>query len=253
MLAEWLVAGDNPWFARSLANRTWAHFLGRGLVEPVDDFRLTNPPTNPELLDALAQQLVDSGYDFRQLIRTIIATRTYQRTTRPNESNARDEQNYSRFPMKRMDAEVLFDAVCQTTGVPETFVGLPGTRRAIQLWDSQSSHYFLTLFGRPVRETACECERVAEPTVGQTLHVLNSPDIHNKLRHAGGRIGRLERELPDNGELVDELYLTFFSRRPTSDERMPLVAHLANSANRREAAEDIAWSLMNSLEFLFNH
>lgn len=252
-LADWLVAGDNPWFARSMANRTWAHFLGRGLVEPVDDFRLTNPPTNPELLDALAQQLVDSGYDFRQLIRTIVATRTYQRATGPNESNARDEQNYSRFPMKRMDAEVLFDAVCQTTGVPEKFVGLPGTRRAIQLWDSQSSHYFLTLFGRPVRETACECERVVEPTVGQTLHVLNSPDIHNKLRHAGGRIGRLERDLPDNVELVEELYLTFFGRQPTADERTPLVAHLTISANRREAAEDIAWSLMNSLEFLFNH
>jgi hypothetical protein len=254
LLADWLTAPDNPWFARNLANRAWAHFLGRGLVEPVDDVRATNPPANPELLDALAQYLVESKYDFRQLVRTITASRVYQLSSRPNPTNERDEQNYSRALLKRIDAEVLLDMVCQTTGVGERFPGVPGPVRAVQLWDSKVPHYFLKLFGRPVHVSACECERNGEPSVAQVLHLLNAPAIEAKLGHEGGRVARLVREQADDAAVVEELYLTFYSRRPTEEERRTAVAYLQRDpAKRRPAAEDLAWGLLNSLEFVFNH
>jgi hypothetical protein len=253
-LAGWMTAPDNPWFARNLANRAWAHFLGRGLVEPVDDARATNPPTHPELLDALASHLVESGFDFKSLIRTITASRVYQLSSRPNETNRQDEQNYSRALLKRMDAEVLFDAVCQTTGVHEKFPGLPSGYRAIELWDSAVPHYFLRLFGRPERQTACQCERNVEASVAQVLHLLNGPAVEERLSHEAGRVKRLTDALADDSELVDELYLTFFSRFPSEDERQVARAHLAGEpAARRQAAEDLAWSMLNSLEFVFNH
>jgi hypothetical protein len=254
LLADWLTSPENPWFARNLANRAWAHFLGRGLVEPVDDVRATNPPTNPELLDALARHLVESRYDFRQLIRTITASRVYQLSSRPNRTNERDEQNYSRAPLKRIEAEVLLDMVCQATGVGERFPGVPGHVRAVQLWDSKTPHYFLKLFGRPVRVSACECERNAEPSVAQVLHLLNGPEIEAKLSHEGGTVARLVREQKDDAVVVEELYLTFYSRLPTAKERETAVAYLRRDpAKRRQAAEDLAWGLLNSLEFVFNH
>jgi hypothetical protein len=253
-LADWMTDKSNPFFARNLANRTWAHFLGRGLVEPVDDVRDTNPPTNPELLDALAKHLVESEFDFKQLVRTITASRTYQLSSRPNAANERDEQNYSRALFKRPAAEVLLDMVCDVTGVPEKFSGVPAGARAIQLWDSRVRHDFLKLFGRPARTTACECERVGEPTVAQVLHVLNSPEMQARLSHDGGRLVRVERDFRDDGRLAEELYLTFFSRRPTARECETAVRHLGKEpSRRREAVEDLAWSLMNSLEFVFNH
>jgi hypothetical protein len=253
-LAAWMTAPDNPWFARNLVNRVWAHFLGRGLVEPVDDVRLTNPPTNPELLQALAAHFIEHKYDVQELIRTITSSRVYQLSSRPNATNELDFQNYSRAWFKRLDAEVLFDAVCQTTGVEEKFNGLPAGYRAIQLWDSKVPHYFLKLFGRPTRVTACECERSVEPSVAQVLHVLNSPEIQEKLSHAGGRIAKLVREQPDDDRLAEELYLTFFSRFPTVQERQVAVEYLKSHAdNRRLAAEDLSWTMLNSLEFLFNH
>jgi hypothetical protein len=253
-LADWMTAADNPWFARSLANRLWAHFVGRGLVEPVDDVRTTNPPTNPELLDALARSFVESKYDVKQLIRTITASRAYQRSSKPNATNARDEQNASRAPFKRIDAEVLLDMVCQTTGVPEKFAGVPAGSRAIQLWDSKVPHYFLKLFGRPVRASACECERVSEPGVAQVLHFLNSQEIHAKLTDDGGMVARLVKAKADDAALAEELYLTFYSRLPTEKEKGVAVAYLKkNAGRRRKAAEDLAWSLMNALEFVFNH
>jgi len=253
LLADWITSPDNPWFARNIANRLWAHLMGRGLVEPVDDFRLTNPPTNPELLDALAEYLVDSDYDMHQLIRLITSSQTYQRSTNVNDSNHDDQQNYSRFVFKQLEAEVLLDAVCQTTGIGEKFRGVPEGSRAIQLWDSEVPHYFLKLFGRPVRVTACECERVGEPTVSQVLHVLNSPKIHKKLSHEGGRIAKLVQVYADDKDLIEELYLAFVNRFPTDQETEVTIGYLADQPDRRQAAEDIAWSMMNSLEFLFNH
>ena len=253
LLAEWMTSPENPWFARNLANRLWAHLMGRGLVEPVDDFRLTNPPSNRELLNELAGFLSTHNFDVHELIRHITASQTYQRSSQPNDSNAGDEQNYSRYVFKRLDAEVLFDAVCQATGVPEKFRGVPAGSRAIQLWDSQVPHYFLELFGRPIRATACQCERVVEPTVGQVLHVLNSPDIHDKLSHDGGRIERLVTEQPNDEALVAELYLTCFARPPTAKEKAVAMQYLKQTDSRRVAAEDLVWSMMNSLEFVFNH
>ncbi|MBS0266038.1 MAG: DUF1553 domain-containing protein [Planctomycetes bacterium] len=254
LLAAWMTAPDNPWFARNLVNRTWAHFLGRGLVEPVDDVRLSNPPTNPALLDALAQSFVQSRFDFKQLIRTITASRVYQTSATIDVTNARDDQNYARALLRSIEAEVLLDAVCQVTGVPEKFQGVPGGTRAIQLWDSQTTHYFLKLFGRPTRTTACECERTREPSVAQVLHILNSTDLHGKLVHAGGRIARLTAALTDDAQLVEELYLTFYSRFPTAAERDMAVAYLQkHQASRRQAVEDLAWSMLNTGEFVFNH
>jgi hypothetical protein len=254
LLAHWMTAPANPWFARSLANRSWAHFLGRGLVEPVDDMRLTNPPTNQALLDALARFLSDNHYDFHKLIRLITSSRVYQLSSRPNATNKRDEQNYSRAPFKRIEAEVLLDMVCQTTGVGEKFTGVPAGYRAIQLWDSNVPHYFLKLFGRPERVSACACERNNEPSVSQVLHLLNSPEIQAKLSHEGGTVARLTRQQPEDGALVEELYLTFFCRVPTAQERAIATAHLGRDrSRRRQAAEDLAWSMVNSLEFIFNH
>jgi hypothetical protein len=255
LLAEWMTSPKNPFFARNVVNRLWAHLLGRGIVEPVDDVRLTNPPTNPELLDALSAKFIESGCDVHQLIRTITASRAYQRSAHPNPTNERDEQNYSRALLKRLDAEVLFDAVCQATGTPEKFSGVPEGARAIQLWDSQVNHYFLKLFGRPLRATACECERATEPSVSQVLHVLNSPELQLKLSHESGTVARLVRRYPsDNPALIDELYLTVISRLPTADEKAVATKYLQDhESTRRQATEDLAWSLLNSLEFVFNH
>ena len=254
LLADWLTRSDNPFFARNLANRVWAHFLGRGLVEPVDDVRATNPPTNPELLDALAKQLIDNKYDLRSLIRVILTSRVYQLSSAPNATNERDEQNYSRALFKRPPAEVLLDMVCQTTGVSERFDGLPSGTRAVQLWDSKATHYFLKVFGRPERISACECERNHEPSVAQVLHLLNSPEIHAKLSHDAGFVAKLVKREASNEKVIEELYLTFYCRTPSDTEKKISLAYLdAHKDNRREAVEDLAWTLMNSLEFVFNH
>lgn len=256
VLAKWVVAPENPYFARNIANRMWAHLLGRGIVEPVDDMRSTNPPTNPELLDALARYLVKSEFDLRQLIRLIVASRTYQASTMVNSTNATDEQNYSRALLRRLDAEVLLDAICDATGVPEKFDGVPAGTRAVQLWDSQVTSYFLTTTGRPSRTTVCECERVSSPTVAQVLHTLNSPNLEAKLNHDAGRIVQLLAAFPDDDDrIINEIYLAFFSRFPTHEELTTAHDHFARSgaAKRQLAAEDLAWSMLNSLEFAFNH
>jgi hypothetical protein len=255
-LAKWLTAADNPFFARNWSNRLWAHMLGRGLVEPVDDFRATNPPSNPELLDALARSLIEQKYDLRAMLRTIAASRVYQHSTQPNASNETDEQNYSRFLLKRLDAEVLLDAVCQTTGVPEKFAGVPVGSRAIELWDSQVDHEFLRLFGRPTRQSVCECERVSEPSVAQVFHLLNSERVQDKLSREDGRVAELVSRTKNDEQLIADLYKTFLSRGPTAEEHRRGLSHIQSAkdaAERRERAEDLAWTLLNSLEFVFNH
>ena len=254
VLADWMTAPENPWFSRNLANRLWAHFLGRGLVMPVDDLRETNPPSNPELLNALATHLVKNKYDLKAMIRTITASRTYQLSPTPNVTNAKDEQNFSRALFRRLPAEVLMDAVCDVTGVNEKFDGVPRGYRAVQLWDSQVQHYFLKLFGRPARATVCECERVSGATIGQALHLMNSPNLQSKLAHEAGHLKRLTQRHEDDGAVVEHLYLATFSRRPTEEELGNALEYLGSRRfNRRKAVEDLAWSLMNSLEFIFNH
>lgn len=253
-LADWMTKPDNPFFARNLSNRVWSWLLGRGLVEPVDDVRATNPPSNPELLDALAKFTIENKYDVRKLIVLITSSRVYQTSAAPNETNEKDERNFSRAYFKRPDAEVLLDMTCQVLGVPEKFTGSPGINRAVQLWDSKARSEFLRLFGRPNRVTACECERTREPSVAQVLNLLNSPNIQAKLTHEGGAIARLLREQKNDEKLVEELYLTFYTRLPTKDEKDVGVKHLRKyPANRRAATEDLAWAMLNSTEFLFNH
>jgi hypothetical protein len=253
-LAVWMTKPDNPYFARNLSNRVWAWMLGAGIVEPVDDVRATNPPSNPELLDALAKFAIDNKFDVKKLMTVIAASRVYQTSSRPNDTNEKDERNFSRGLMKRPDAEVMLDMICQATGVPEKFVGSPSVTRAVQLWDSKARHEFLKLFGRPVRATACECERTKEPSVAQVLNLLNSPDVQAKLSHEAGTVARLVREQKDDAKLVDELYLTFFARLPSKDEMRIATDHLKkHAATRRTAAEDLAWAMLNSIEFVFNH
>jgi len=254
-LAEWLTSPRNPWFARNIANRYWAHFMGRGIVEPVDDVRATNPPSNPELLDALAKHFVEGRYDPKKLIRAIVLSRVYQTSSKPNPANEKDEQNFSRYLFKRIDAEVFLDMVCQTTGVPEKFEGAPAGTRAIQLWDSKVRHYFLKTFGRPVRASTCECERIGEPNIAQILHLLNSELISGKLQHDGGAIARLTRETADNGKVSEELFMTFLSRAPTDKEKTAVLEYVTKQgeSKRRQAFEDVAWALINSKEFMFNH
>lgn len=252
-LAAWLTAPDNPYFARNLANRIWAQFFGIGLVEPVDDVRGTNPPSNPELLDALARHLVEHQYDVKDLIRTITASRTYQTTATPNETNLKDDRNFSRALFRPIQAEVFSDMLTDVTGVPEKFDGVAAGTRATQLWDNRVRHYLLKTFGRPERMSACECERVTEPTLTAVLHILNSPELADKFRHDAGTVARWTA-ITDDARLAEELVLTFYSRPPTTKETATITAHLKKHAtDRRRAVEDVAWALMNTREFVQNH
>jgi hypothetical protein len=254
-LADWMTAPENRWFSREIANRLWSHFFGRGLIEPIDDMRMTNPPSNGPLLDALSQYVVDEQFDLQQMIRAITASAVYQRSSKPNTSNRNDRDNFSHAALKAIQAEVLLDAICQATGRPETFLLMPEGTRAIELWDNRISHYFLKVFGRPLRATSCECERVDEPSTAQVLHLLNAPEIQAKISHHRGRVRGLVRSDHSTSGIVENLYLATYSRPPNQHERDVAVAYLDNSPSQRanEAAEDLLWTLMNTTEFIFNH
>jgi hypothetical protein len=256
-LADWLVAGNNPFFARAVVNRYWAHFFGRGIVDPLDDLRVTNPPSNPELLDALAKDFVEHKFSLKHLVRTICKSRTYQLSSMPNEFNKHDKQNYARYYPRRMSAEVLYDALNQVTDATATFGGLPADRhapkRAIMLPDESFPSYFLDVFGRPQRISACECERVSEANLAQALHLLNSDEVQQKLSRAGGRADVLSKDARPEPEKVDELFMWTLGRKPTSDQRELALAHIAkHQANKKIAYENILWALINTKEFVFN-
>jgi hypothetical protein len=206
-LAGWLTSPDNPYFARSIANRIWGHFLGRGLVEPVDDFRATNPPANEALLDWLARDLAEQGYDLKHLMRAILRSQTYQRSSQPRPGSERDTKYYSHYPFKRLSAEQLLDALAAATGVAEKFAAYPAGTRASQLPDTSVPSYLLDLFGRPARQTTCECERADEPTVAQVLHLMNNAGINEKLSAKNGRVAALIASNLPPRRLVDDLYL----------------------------------------------
>jgi Protein of unknown function (DUF1553)/Protein of unknown function (DUF1549) len=256
-LVDWMVDAKNPFFARAVANRYWAHFFGRGIVDPLDDMRVTNPPSNPELLDALAKDLVDSHYSLKHLIRTICKNRTYQLGSTPNEFNKHDKQAYARYYPKRLSAEVLFDAVSQVTDSPTPFPGLPqdahAPRRAIMLPDESFGSYFLDVFGRPQRLSACECERVSEANLAQVLHLLNSDEVQGKLSRPGGRADALAKDRRPDTEKVDELFVWAVGHTPSEQKRQLALAHLEEHAKDKKAAyENILWALINTKEFLFN-
>jgi hypothetical protein len=250
-LADWMTAADNPYFAATIANRLWAHYFGRGLVEPLDDMRATNPASNEPLLTDLARHMREKKYDLRAFTRTLLNSRAYQLAS-TNESNAGDEQNFSHAAAKALPAEVLLDAICQVTGVPEKFNGWPEGYRAIQVWDNRMPSYFFRIFGRPVRYSVCECERGTEPSIAQALHLMNSPEITAKVRSRQGAARTLADSDQKPDAIIDNLFLAALGRPPSGPERDRLLEAFADG-DRRAAVEDVLWALLNTKEFLYNH
>jgi hypothetical protein len=250
-LADWMTAPDNPYFARNIVNRYFGYLMGHGLVEPIDDVRATNPPSNAALLDALAADFVKSGYDVKQLLRTIMRSRLYQLQSQPTPGNATDRRFYSHYSVKRLQAEALLDALVSATGVPTKFTKVPLGTRAIELPDSRYDNYLLKAFGKPRREGVCECERVAEPNLAQALHTLNGDTVSTKVGSPQGRIAQLIAAKKPPEAIVAELYLATLSRFPTAAEQETCRKWLAESGDPRAFYEDLQWSLINSKHFLF--
>jgi len=252
VLGAWLASPQNPYFATNLANIVWAHFFGRGIIHEVDDVRVSNPPSNPELLEELGKRFTEYHYDFKKLVRDICTSRTYQLATRTNESNAADERNFSHAAIRRIRAEVLLDCISQITETKNKFQGLPLGARAVQIADGTSSNYFLTTFGRATRKSACSCEVKMEPNLSQSLHLLNGDTVTQRIS-GGGLIDRRLAEKRPPQAVVEELYVRCLSRKPTDDEKAKLEEFLRAEPDTKRVLEDIFWALLNSREFLFNH
>jgi hypothetical protein len=236
-----------------IVNRVWADMMGRGIVDPVDDIRATNPASNPELLDALAVDFRKNGCDLKKLIKTICTSGAYQLSTTPNDRNGADLRNYSRHYRQRLRAEVLLDMVSDITGVPEKFEAMPPGSRAMEVWTARSQSVFLDSFGRPDPNQDPPCERTTDTTVVQALHLMNSPVLHRKVTSDTGRCATLAKTAKTPAELVDELYLLAYCRLPTDTERAAAVKRFdKKGATRRTACEDLMWALVNTPEFVFN-
>lgn len=266
-LADWMSSPENPFFAKALVNRYWKHFFKRGLIEPEDDIRDTNPPTNPELLAALEKHFIESGFDLKSLVRVITQSNAYQLSAMPNDHNLVDRQNYSRYYPRRLEAEVLLDAIDDLTGNRTTFANLPPGTRAVALPDNSynKSSQFLQVFGRPDNTSVCECEREESSSLAQSLHLINSSEIKSKLSTAAGRAKKLAAAQAEHEANITELYRAAFARIPTPEELQTSIAYLndvpvdtnGNPMNEKQALEqnyqDLIWALMNTKEFLFNH
>ncbi len=266
VLADWMGSKTNPFFAKSLVNRYWKHFFNRGLVEPEDDIRDTNPPSNPELLEALAKHFTASNFDLKAVVRVLVNSAAYQLAAAPNSYNAADRQNFSHYYPKRLNAEVLLDAVDQLTGASTDFADLPAGTRAIALPDNSynKSSYFLSVFGRPEGDSVCECERVQSSNLSQSLHLMNAAEVKTKLSKTEGRAARLAKATDDSGNL-HELYSAALCRAPKEPELQTALAYLAKprtdaqgkpldpALSRKAAYEDLLWAVINTKEFLFNH
>jgi len=252
--AQWLTSPANPFFARSMANRIWSYFFHRGIIDPVDDLRTTNPPINAALLDALTKDFVEHRFDVLHLMRTIVTSQTYQRDAAPNETNANDDANFSRFIPRRLPAEALLDSLVQATGVPENFAGAPAGFTAAQLPDADVQSDFLNLFGKPQRMEACECERDDGSNMLQALHFINGNTILSRLTNPGGRVAVLVKAHTDDRALVEQLYLWSLVRSPDAKEQETALAFFKSKPDRREeAAQDLMWALLNSRDFLLIH
>jgi len=266
-LADWLKSPQNPFFAKALVNRYWKHFFQKGLIEPEDDIRDSNPPSHPELLAALEKQFVQSGFDLRELCRVIVSSQTYQLSSTPLPANQKDRQNHSRYYPRRLGAEVLLDAIDQLAGTQTDFPNLPPGTRAVALPDNSYNRNipFLRVFGRPEGESVCECERVQTSSLAQSLHLLNAQDLKSKLSHPRGRAESLAIDPRADVEKVKELYLVAFSRLPSPQEETKVREFFAEprygpdgkpldpKRATREAYQDLLWALINTKEFLFNH
>lgn len=252
-LADWVTARDNPFFARNVVNRYWGYLFGRGLVESIDDLRATNPAAFPALLDALARDFADHGYDLKLLLRTICRSRAYQLACDLNPARDIDGEFVTHRRPRPMPAEVVLDAVSAATGVPEAFDRLPVGTRAIALPDPAVLSYFLDSFGRPKRLTACECERAARPDLTRVLHLMNGDTLQKKVAGDQGRVAKLLAAKKPADDAIEELYLATLSRRPTDAERTAVRPKLAEAPSVREGYEDLLWALLNSAEFVFNH
>lgn len=251
-VAEWLVSPENPFFAKRIANLVWTHFFGRGIVHEPDDFRVSNPPVNGPLLNALASHLVKSEWDFRELVREIVNSKTYQRECDTNETNLLDNSNFSHSAVRRIRAEVLLDILAQVTETKNKFPGLPEGARAVQVADGRTSTYFLTTFGRATREEVCSCAVSMDPSLSQALHLLNG-DVGNQRIQQGGVIDRWIKEGRHDTEIIDELFVRCYGRSPQERERVETLATVQNGSERKQALEDVFWALLNSPEFIFNH
>lgn len=252
-LADWLTGAENPFFAKSLVNRVWYHLLGRGIVEPVDDFRDSNPASSDELIDGLSAQFVKDGYRLSPLIRAIITSRTYQLSARTNDLNKNDSIYFSHAYTKLLPAEVLLDAISALTGTTTSFDGLPKGARAAEIPDGKMENPFLKTFGRPARELACECERESDANLSQALQLIGGETVNGKLRDDAGRAAKLAASDRSVESIARELYLAGLSREPTATEIAAATKHFAATTSRRQAVEDLGWAIINSKEFLFRH
>ena len=252
-LMQWMRNRDNPFFARTMVNRMWAHFLGRGIVHPIDDARSTNPPSNPELLDALAQEFIESGFDVKHLVRVITLSYAYGLESAPHAGNAGDSQTFARFYPRRLTAEVLLDAISEVLDVPTEFPGFPVGTRAIELPDENVAEHFLDVFGRPSRMSACECERVDAPALTQALELVNSVEIQRKLSNTAGYAARLASSDQLPAELANEVFNRVLTRQPRPEELKAVIDYLEAESNRTVAWQNVLWSLLATSDFLFNH
>jgi hypothetical protein len=252
VMAKWLASPQNPYFAKNLSNIVWAHFFGKGIINEVDDVRVSNPAVNPELLDELGRRFTDYKYDFKRLVRDICTSRTYQLSTETNPTNLTDERNFSRAYLRRIRAEILLDTISQVTDTKNKFQGLPNGSRAVQIANGNTSTYFLTTFGRAERESVCSCEVKMEPNLSQALHMLNGSTVNSKIL-SGGLIPRRLKEGKTPQQIVDELYVRVLTRPPYTAEQSKISELLAGSKDKQQVLEDVFWALLNSREFLFNH
>jgi hypothetical protein len=254
-LARWLTAAENPFFTRNIVNRFWGYLMGRGLVEPLDDMRATNPASNPELLDALAKDFADHRFQLKHLLRTIMNSRAYQLSGQAAPANQADASNvhYTRFGVRRLTAEQLADALDFATDTREKYRGLPLGTRAIQLPDSRVPSFFLDVFGRPSRQITCECERTVQPNIAQALHLLNSDYLNKKIGDPKGRIESMFKAKKPLAEMVNALYMVTLSRPPQGEELNRAMHWIGMAPTPREGVQDLLWTLLNSREFLFNH
>jgi hypothetical protein len=252
-LVDWMAEPTNPFFAKALVNRMWGHLMGRGLVDPVDDMRETNPPSNPELLEALAQDFIKQKFDVKHVLRTICNSRTYQLSSTPNDFNKHDKQNHARYYARRVIAEVLHDAVDQACGTRTQFGKMSRQARAVDLPHEGFGSYFLDVFDRPPRSSACECARSGGASLQQVLHLSFSQDLENKIGRGDGRVAKLVEKKATNEQAVEELYLAAFARIPTAAERQTAIEYLQRQTDRRRGMEDLLWVLLNTREFMFNH